>query len=160
VSRQALLVLGKVHTHLGPGFKALCLSLSKKPALKDELEKCFDQNKFDASIQSTEWSKCSIAAAAVDSKEGPRSSGGGLNFDVPRTDLFSQLPDDCLDKMVGRMHSGVQDDLFVFSHILFLYGARGQKTERPRGKSGKRRSRKWRRPSSNAVVCLTRLPRS
>jgi hypothetical protein len=100
VNRQALLVLGKVHTHLGPGFKALCLSLSKKPALKDELEKCFEQNKFDASIQGTEWSKQSIATAAVDSKEGPGSPGGGLAFDIPRTDLFSQLPDGCLDKMV------------------------------------------------------------
>jgi hypothetical protein len=120
VSRQALLVLGKMHTHLGPGFKALCLSLSKKPGLKDELEKCFDQNKFDGSIQATEWSKCSIATAAVDSKEGPRAPGGGLAFDVPRTDLFSQLPDGCLDKMVGRMHSEGQDALFVFSYALFL----------------------------------------
>jgi hypothetical protein len=114
------LVLGNVHTHLGPGFKALCLSLSKKPALKDELEKCFDQNKFDASIQGTEWSKRSIVTAAADSKEGPSSSGGGLAFDVPRTDLFSQLPDGCLDKMVGRMHFGGQDALFVFSYSLFL----------------------------------------
>jgi hypothetical protein len=126
VSRQALSVLGKVHTHLGPGFKALCLSLSKKPALKDELEKCFDQNKFDASIQGTEWSKCSIATAAVDSKDGPRSPGGGLTFDVPRTDLFSELPDDCLDKMVGRMHFGGQDALFVFSYS-FLFTVLGVK---------------------------------
>jgi hypothetical protein len=118
VSRQALLVLGKVHTHLGPGFKALCLSLSKKPALKDELEKCFDQNKFDASIQGTEWSKRSIVTAAADLKEGTRSPGGGLTFDVPRTDLFSQLPDGCLDKMVGPTHFRGQDTLFVFSYSL------------------------------------------
>jgi hypothetical protein len=114
------LLLGKMHTHLGPGFKALCLSLCKKPALKDELEKCFDQSKFDASIQGTEWSKRSIATAAVDSKEGSLSPGGGLAFDVPRTDLFSQLPDGCLDKMVGRMHFGGQNALFVFSCSLFL----------------------------------------
>jgi hypothetical protein len=124
-------MLGKVHTHLGPGFKALCLSLSKKPALKDELEKCFDQNKFDASIQETEWSKRSIAAAAVDSKEGPRSPGGGLTFDVPRTDLFSQLPDDCLDKMVSRMHflrSGRSVHLLIHSFSLRWQGSKDGKT--------------------------------
>lgn len=143
MNRQALSALGKVHSHLGPGFKALCLSLCKKPASKDELEKCFDQNEFDASIQGIEWSKHSIAGAALDSKEGPRSPGGGLTFDIPKTDLCAQLPDDCLDKMVGRVSFGGRDaPLRSHSHtFVCLRGHRGRKKERPLGKSGKRRSR-------------------
>lgn len=100
MKRAAFSVLGVLHIQLGPGFKALCFSLAKKPASKDDMEKCFDRHEFDASVQTTEWSRCSIVGSKAGTNGGPQSPGRGLAFDIPKTDLFALLPDDCLDRMV------------------------------------------------------------
>jgi hypothetical protein len=126
VKRAALSVLGTLHIHLGPGFRALSLALTKKPAVKEEMEQCFDTNEFDPSLHSTEWPKRPLGNSAS-SKDGPQTSdGGGLIFDVPKTDLFSLLSDDCFKKMVRKVHSWNDSDNIILS-LSFVYCRQGSK---------------------------------
>lgn len=93
VKREATSCFSVLHRHIGPSFKAVSTSLAKKPDLKDRLTQCFDSNPHDPALKNFEWPRSSLAV-----KGG--AAGGSLDLDVPKSDLFANLPDDILAKLV------------------------------------------------------------
>lgn len=97
MKREAGRCFGELHRQIGPGFKALAISLSKS-SLVDELQRLFDENPFDKA-RTKEFPKTSLAVLqnANAMKQNPSH---GLVLDVPKTDIFSNLPDDIHTKLV------------------------------------------------------------
>jgi hypothetical protein len=97
VKREALLLAGLIHTQLGPSFGALAISMTKKSDVRTQLDKCFAEFVYDTSFEEKQWQKSSFASilscpdAIVDKKS--------LVLNVPKTDLFTVLPDDLLSKL-------------------------------------------------------------
>lgn len=104
VKREALQVLGTFHAHIGPAFKAVSNSLAK-PALRDELERCFEKNKYDPTLQKQEWSKRSLFDSRYSQPGKGVLSGSAIALEVPRSDLMADLPDDCVQRLVSIPHS-------------------------------------------------------
>jgi len=101
VKREAQSVVGHFHEQLGPPFKALTLSMCKKTEIRGQLESIFERHPFEASVQNKEWPKQSIAVLSGKSGIGSKSAGGGFALDVPRSDLFLELPEGCVNRMVS-----------------------------------------------------------
>lgn len=69
-------------------------------SLRSLLEKTFEDNPHDPSFSTTEWPKSSICVS-VDGEGDGSIADAGLGLDVPKMDLFAELPSDCVDKMVS-----------------------------------------------------------
>jgi hypothetical protein len=89
--------LAILHRQLGPALKALVLSLVKPQQIKDQLQKCFDDNPFDPALSSTKWTRSSIAGR-IATRDGILESG--VVLDIPTLDLMAALPADILTKLV------------------------------------------------------------
>jgi hypothetical protein len=101
VKREALQVLGVFHTHVGPTFKAVSLSLAK-PLIRDELEKCFEENVFDPKLQNCDWPKRSLFDSSIVRNGQVESAVSGLALEIPRSDLTAELGDDCIQRLVSN----------------------------------------------------------
>lgn len=107
VKKAALAVIGSLHVQLGPIFKALLISQCDDSS-RDQVEKIIDAHPFDPSTSSSEWPKVSIAGKADTGTRDTRDTGNGhdssdnagMGFELPRFDLFANLPNDCISKMV------------------------------------------------------------
>lgn len=142
VKRESLLIFGTFYTQIGPSFKAIALNLAK-PAIREELEKCFESRKYDATFQTFDWPKRSL----TDSRNATpgRNEALGVALDVPRTDITAALGEDCISRLVSLI-AGAMDLLYgipVNSQVLFR---RGRKRGRLRGRSGKKLWMRWRWP--------------
>lgn len=101
VKRAALSVLGVMHTHLGPSFKASVLASSKEPSFREDVEATFSEHPFDSAAAKIVWAKRCICGH---SQNGGNSneSGGALDMNLPKLDLFAELPSDCLSRMGSK----------------------------------------------------------
>jgi len=103
VKRAAFAALGMVHVQLGPTVKAMAFASIKTPALRNEIEKVFEENPFDSSLSSKEWPRCYILSNIADDNDaGSGHSDSGMNIELPKTDLISELPSDCLTRMGSK----------------------------------------------------------
>jgi hypothetical protein len=102
VKKEALAVMGLLHVHLGPAFRPVVYAASgKDETLRSLLEKTFEEHPHDASSSTTEWPKTCICIGGDGGVEdGDANGNSGLQFDVPKMDLFSELPSDCIQRMV------------------------------------------------------------
>lgn len=102
VKKEALSVMGLLHVHLGPTFQHVVYAASgKDETLRSLLEKTFEEHPYDASSSTAEWPKTCICIGGDGGVEdGDATGNSGLQFDVPKMDLFSQLPSDCIQRMV------------------------------------------------------------
>lgn len=104
---------------MGPALKALSASLAK-PSLRGQLEKCFDESPFDASAAPSSFPRSSLATME---NTGGSSSQSALGLQVPKTDIFSELPSDIIAKLVSS-HCGVRPtfsyDESNFSNSVFV----------------------------------------
>lgn len=89
--------MGLLHKHIGPSLKGLFLSMSSKPGVKEQLQKCFDDNTYDSVLQSTDWPKKSMLWLRASSGNERLDS---MSLDVPKTDLLAVLAKDVISKMV------------------------------------------------------------
>ena len=98
VKRESILIIGTLYTQIGPSFKAIALNLAK-PALREELEKCFESRKYDATFQTFDWPKRSL----MDSRNANPGQDEGLRvaLEVPRTDVIAALGEDCILRLVS-----------------------------------------------------------
>lgn len=103
VKREACSCFALLHQQIGPGLKALSISLAKQENVKEQLQKCFEENPFNSSIQLTSWPRVSIVRQ--DSKLSGRgqTSSSALGLEVPKIDLFAALPDDIIAKLVRQV---------------------------------------------------------
>ena len=91
-----------MHVHLGPAFKAISLAAAKKSGSSDSIETCFEENPFDASLQkSTDWARRCIVLSG--NSAGAGSSSGGISLEVPKSDIFADLPVDITAKLVSPL---------------------------------------------------------
>lgn len=88
-----------LHRQVGPGLKSLAVSLAKQSSIKEQLQKCFEDNPFDPSFASTTWARASVVGRAK-TLGGNGESATSLVLDVPTVDLFALLPVDILSKLV------------------------------------------------------------
>ena len=103
VKRAASTTLGLMHVHLGPTIKAVAFSSIKNPSLRDEIEKNFEANPFDSSLASNEWPKSYILANIGSEGEGGSANGAsGMGIELPKTNLISELPSDCISRMGSK----------------------------------------------------------
>jgi hypothetical protein len=113
--REAIACFGTIHKQLGPTFKALTLTLATSQDLHNMLEECFNANPYDASYRNHDWKSQCIAL---------RSANGNVEstlvLEVPKTDLFAILPDDCLTNMVRCLLFGAPFLCINLQHIIFL----------------------------------------
>lgn len=98
MKKEALHVLGVMHTQLGPQFKALALSMAKAEE-KASIETTFDDHEYDEAFQTYQWARESLFAGGVGA--GADVPDGGLVFEVPRSDLYSELGEECLLRLVS-----------------------------------------------------------
>ena len=104
VQREATSCFAVLHQQIGPGMKALALSLSKQQSTKNRLQKCFDDNPFDASNLVNSWPKESIAFQN-DVCQGQSHPSHRLALNVPKTNLLALLPDDIVSKLVSTYNN-------------------------------------------------------
>jgi hypothetical protein len=158
VKREATSCFGVLHQHVGPGLKALAISLAKQASVKELLQKCFDENPFDSSIQSTGWARISIVGRGNLVGGRGQSASSALALDVPKTDLFAALPADTLAKLVSSCLSLFAVHGYRSSHQ-YLGACRGRRMARPRGKCERKPWMKSKQPSRAAVDSLRQHPR-
>lgn len=84
---------------IGPKLKALSMSLAKNAETKMVLENCFNESDYDPTSLPGSWPRQSIVK---NSSNGAAGGTGSLELDLPKTDLFSLLPNDIVNKMVSR----------------------------------------------------------
>lgn len=101
VRRETISTVKEFYRHLGPKFRALLLSSSKKPAERDGVEKCLESAEFDPSLTTKGPSKHTVASLSEDKSRGGKGSSGDF-MALPKYDLFSALPDDCIEKMNSK----------------------------------------------------------
>ena len=101
MKKESLAALGLLHSHIGPIVQPAAYTVAgKDDSLRSLLEKTFEQSPHDPSYSTTQWSKCSICVGL--DGEGSGSSGdAGFGLDVPKLNLFAELPNDCVEKMVS-----------------------------------------------------------
>lgn len=96
VKREAFSCFGLLHQQVGPSLKSVAITLAKQAAIKDQLQKCFDENPFDSSLLSASWARTSIVGRGRE----PIQSPSALALDVPKTDLCAALPPDIIAMLV------------------------------------------------------------
>ena len=167
VKKAALASIGSLHVQLGPIFKALLMSQCDDSS-RSEIEKTIDAHPFDPSCTSAEWTKVSIAGknkSAGNNKEGGSKgdddqSDRDMGIEIPRFDLFSNLPGDCVSKMVSVMTgfvsivTSIEVPLTRKTNFVLL---RVPKTGKLLGSCANRLSTKLMRQLANAARFLTRL---
>lgn len=84
---------------IGPKLKALSMSLAKNAEAKVALENCFNESAYNPSSLPSTWPRQSIVRSICDEAAG---NAGSLVLDLPKTDLFSLLPSDIMNRMVSR----------------------------------------------------------
>lgn len=87
---------------MGPPFQAVALSLTKDQSVRNQLEETFRDHPHDPTSQSADWPKRSIVGARADdatASEG-KSSNSTMLLEIPKLDLISEIPSDCITKMV------------------------------------------------------------
>ena len=102
VKRAVVSAVGTLHVHLGPAFQALALSSTKEQSVRNQLEEAFRDHPHDPSSSTAEWPRKTIVGdpandAAV---SGDKGSNSNLLLDIPKLDLISEIPSDCIAKMV------------------------------------------------------------
>eukprot|EP00980_Cylindrotheca_fusiformis_P018775 scaffold6257_cov144-Cylindrotheca_fusiformis.AAC.1 len=102
VKKEALSAMGLLHVHLGPSFQAVASAAAgKDESLRTLLQKAFADHPYDPSAASAEWPKRYIVVSDGGGA-GVADTNSGLNLDVPKMDLFSELPDDCIPRMGSK----------------------------------------------------------
>lgn len=100
VKRESYALIGLMYQHLGPALKALLLSMTSQSTVKEQLQKCFDENAYDPAIKSANWAKRSIQLNRTNSSGSEGQSHLSVNLEIPKTDLIASLPKDLLSRMV------------------------------------------------------------
>ncbi len=102
MKKAAHAVMGSIHVQLGSPFEALVSASIKDPSLRDQLLKTFSEHPHDLGISKTQWPKCSLLGVKDVRGDNLRGGTGGFELDIPKLDLFSELPPDILTQMVSR----------------------------------------------------------
>lgn len=121
VKRQAYSLIGLMNKHIGPPLKALFLSMAKQPSAKDELQKCFENHPFDASMKNTEWPKKSILTNSGKASEDDRENQQVMTFEIPKTDIISKLPRDITSRMVRLQYQNMLKVEIINSDTFWLF---------------------------------------
>jgi hypothetical protein len=108
VKREALQILGILHSQVGPSLKAIATSLAK-PGLRDDLDKCFENNPFDVKFQKLDWPKCSLLDNRNVQAGKEWNSGSMISLDVPRSDIMADLEEDCIQRLVSILFTARRD---------------------------------------------------
>jgi hypothetical protein len=98
VKREANTVVGILYAQIGPSLKSLLLSMCTQPSVKELLQKCFDEHRFDPAMKLTSWSKVSLHSRASDAENG--SSNDTSSLHVPRSDITTLLSKDIIARLV------------------------------------------------------------
>jgi hypothetical protein len=98
VKRESLLIFGTLYTQIGPSLKAIALNLAK-PAMREELEKCFESRKYDAALQAFDWPKRSLMNSRNENQGQDKELRVAL--EVPRSDITEALSEDCILRLVS-----------------------------------------------------------
>jgi hypothetical protein len=85
---------------MGPVFQALALSACKDQSLRAELEVAFREHPHDRSSATADWPKRSIVNGSGNSNTDGGDSAPGLQLEMPKMDLLSEIPADCITRMV------------------------------------------------------------
>lgn len=104
VRNAAFLLVGELHSQLGPGFKALALSSCPDSlSIKEQLNTTFQQHSFDPSAAKAEHvKKCILLDTNADGSDQSGQANSSFGLDIPKTDLVATLPNGCISKMVSR----------------------------------------------------------
>lgn len=97
VKRETLSCFAILHRQIGPALKALVLALVKQQVVKDQLQKCFEDNPFDPTLTSMNWSRSSIIGR-IAKRDGVVETDVAL--EIPTLDLMTVLPTDIFVKLV------------------------------------------------------------
>ena len=102
VKRAAMSAVGTLHVQLGPAFQALALSSTKEQSVRSQLEETFRDHPHDQSSSSAEWPRKSIIGDSANDSAGSGTKGSNSNLllDIPKLDLISEIPSDCIARMV------------------------------------------------------------
>lgn len=101
--KEAQSAIGVMHTQLGPTYQALVYAAcGKDGALHGSLEKTFQEHPYDSSNAKAEWPRSFIGSRASGSADGGQSDSVGFQMEVPKFDLFAELPLDCIDRMGSK----------------------------------------------------------
>lgn len=103
VKKEAMSALGLFHVHLGPAFQSVVIAAAgKDESRRSLLQKTFEEHPFDPSCAEAQWPKQFISVGCTGEAEGGgATSASGLQLDVPTMDLFAEIPDDCIQRMVS-----------------------------------------------------------
>lgn len=101
------MAIGVMHTQLGPTFQAVVFSTcGSDESLRGLLEKIFQQHHYDPSYANAEWQRSFLCNSVVGGNGGSKADSVGFQMDVPKLDLFAELPIDCIDRMVSETRTG------------------------------------------------------
>ncbi len=87
-----------MHKQLGPVIKAMIASVVTKESLKAQMDKTFDSCPYDSSLTAAIPQKSCLARDEL--KSNAIGEGVGLDIEIPKADLLSELPPDIISQMV------------------------------------------------------------
>lgn len=96
----AISLVGEMHTQLGPVMKAMVTSVVTKESLKAQMENTFDSCPYDSSLSSKIPQKKCLARNETNSNAYGEGAGAGLDIEIPKADLLSELSPDIISQMV------------------------------------------------------------
>jgi cytoskeleton-associated protein 5 len=112
-----------MHVQLGATFQAVVFTkVDKDESLRKLVEKSFEDNPHDPTAATAEWSKTCICVDRGIDGAAENASGGGLQLDVPKLDLFSELSSDCVDRMVSIGNFFCLCSQLVLNHVCCFLG--------------------------------------
>jgi hypothetical protein len=100
VKKSSISAIGTIHVQMGPVFQALALSGCKDQSLRAELEVAFREHPHDRSSATAHWPKRSIVNGSGNSNADGGDSEPGLQLEILKVDLLSEIPADCITRMV------------------------------------------------------------
>ena len=148
VKRGAASAIAALHIQMGPKVQALALSCTKDASQRQLLTATFKDHPYDPTLDSKDWPKKSIAAVSLSSSRHDEKSSP-LNLIIPKMDLVSEIPHDCISRMV-RFGNYFCKALSSPAHIDLCF-CRDQRMAKPLGKLGRQPWKKLTQRLSAAV---------
>uniref|UniRef100_A0A7S3Q8W0 TOG domain-containing protein n=1 Tax=Chaetoceros debilis TaxID=122233 RepID=A0A7S3Q8W0_9STRA len=102
VKATAISLVGEMYKQLGPVMKAMIASVVTKESLKAQMDKTFDSCPYDSSLSAAiPQKKC---LARNDSNSNADGEGAGLDIEIPKADLLSELSPDIISQMGAKVN--------------------------------------------------------
>ena len=101
MKKEAHALVALLYMHVGPALKALLLSICNQSSGKEQLQKCFEETKYDPQIKEKIFVKKSIESNQLTQNDSVDRNQQIPSLEIPKTDIISILSKDIISRIVS-----------------------------------------------------------